>query len=98
MPPKPVEVVVSPCFRREYVDQIVPVIGQYPFRVVKTFHADGVLPAFLQLQADFFADGLNLLRIGSAADYKKIGKGCDATQIQNPDIDGFLRFGGANGC
>jgi hypothetical protein len=54
------------------MDQIVAIIGQYPFRVLKALDAYRVLASFLQLQADFFTDGLNLLGIGPAADYKEI--------------------------
>jgi hypothetical protein len=56
-----------------------------------------VLASFLQLQADFFADGLNLLGIGPAADYKEIRERRNTAQIQNPDIDCFFGFGGAYG-
>ena len=79
------------------MDQVISVIGQHPFRVLKTLHAHRVLAAFLQLQADLFADGLNLLGIGPATDYEEIRERRNAPQIQNPDIDCFLGFGGADG-
>jgi hypothetical protein len=79
------------------VDQIIPVIRQNPFGVGEAFHADGILAAPFQLLADLFHDGLNLLGIAPAADDEKIGEGGDFAQIQDANIEGFLRFGGSNG-
>jgi hypothetical protein len=45
---------------------------------------------------DLVGDGLDLPRIGARADDEVVGEGGDAGQVENPDVGGFLRFGGAD--
>jgi hypothetical protein len=97
VPPQPLEFIKRPRFGRENVDQIIPVIRQYPFGVGEAFYADGIFATSFQLLADFFHDGLDLLGIASAADDEKIGERGDFAQVQNANIEGLLRFGGSNG-
>jgi hypothetical protein len=78
------------------VNHIVAVISQYPFGVFEAFHADRVLAALIELLADLFHDGLDLLGIASAADHEKIREGGNFTQIQNSNVEGFLGFSGSN--
>jgi hypothetical protein len=79
------------------MDQKIAVIGQNPFGVGKSFHADRIFAAPFQLLADLFHDGLDLLGIAPAADHEKVGEAGNFTQIQNANIEGFFRFGGSNG-
>jgi len=79
------------------VDQIIAVIRQNPFGVFEAFHADGIFAALIELLADLFHDRLDLLGIASAADHEKIREGGDFAQVQNANVEGFLRFGGSNG-
>ena len=79
------------------MNQVVAVIGQYPFGVCETFHAHRTLAAFIELTADLFGDGLNLFGIATGADHKKVGEGGDIAQIQYADVGRFLRFSGAGG-
>ena len=65
------------------MNQIVAVIGQNPFRIGESFHANRIFAALIQLLANLFYDGLNLLGIISAADDKEICKSGDVAQIKN---------------
>jgi len=56
------------------VNQIIAVVGQDPFRVGESFHADRIFAALVELQANLFHDGLDLLGIASTADHKEIGE------------------------
>jgi len=96
VPPQPLEVIISARLRGENVDQVIAIIGQNPFSIVEAFYADRVLAPLGQFRTDLFADGLDLLRIRSAADHEKVGERCDLTQIEDSNVDGFLRFGGSN--
>jgi len=93
--PQSVQIVVGARLFREHVDEVIAIIGQYPFGVREAFHAHRTLAAFIELPADLFSDGLNLFGIATGADYKKVGEGSDVAQIQHADVDGFLRFSGA---
>ncbi len=79
------------------MNQVIAVIGQNPLGVLKTLHADGMFAALLELDSNFFADGLDLLRIAPAADYKEVGERGNTAQIENPNVTGFFRFCGADG-
>jgi hypothetical protein len=57
----------------------------------------GYSPRLIELLADLFHDGLDLLGIASAADHEKIGEGGDFAQVQHANVQGFLGFGGSNG-
>jgi hypothetical protein len=63
------------------MDQVVPVIGQNPFCILKTLHIHRVLPASFQLQANFLGDGLDLFGIAPAADDEEIGEGSNTAQV-----------------
>jgi hypothetical protein len=97
MPPQALELIERAGFRREYVDQVVAIIRQDPFSVREAFHADRIFATLIELLANFFHNGLDLLGIASAADDEKIREGSYFTQVQNPNVDGFLRFSGSNG-
>lgn len=74
MPPQPIEVVINARLRRKDVDQVVAVIGQYPFGVFETFDTHGIFAALGQLASDLFADSLDLFGIAARADDKVIGE------------------------
>jgi len=80
------------------MDHVVAVIRQNPLGVGEAFHADRIFAASIQLLANFFHDGLDLLGITSAADHEEIRERGDFAQIQHANVEGFLRFGGSNGC
>ena len=96
MPPQALKFIERASFRREHVNQIVPVIGQDPLCVCEAFHADWIFASLIQLLADLFDDRLDLLGIASAANHEKIREGGHFTQVQNANVEGFLRFGGSN--
>ena len=75
MPPQPLQFVKRACFGRKDVYQIVAVIGENPFGVRETFHADRILAAPFELLADLLHDGLDLLGIAPATDHEKIREG-----------------------
>jgi hypothetical protein len=79
------------------MNQVIAVIGQYPFGICETFHAHWTLAALVELTADLLSDGLNLFGIATGADYKEIGEGGDIAQIQYADIGRFIRFSGTGG-
>ena len=54
------------------MDHVVAVIRQNPLGVGEAFHADRIFAASIQLLANFFHDGLDLLGIAPATDDKKI--------------------------
>ena len=78
------------------MDQVIAKIGEYPLRIVVAFDADRMLAALCQLQADLFADGLNLLRIGAGTDQEEIGERGYVPEVEDSDVNRFLRFGGAD--
>jgi hypothetical protein len=78
------------------MNQIIAIIGQYPFGVGEAFHADWIFAATFQLLAHLFHNGLNLLGITAAADHEKIREGSHFAQIQNANVEGFLGLGGSN--
>jgi len=78
------------------MDQQIAVVRQHPFGISEAFHADRILAAQLQLLRHLFRDSLNLFRIRTGADHEKVGEGSHLTQIQHTNVDGFLRFSGAD--
>jgi hypoxanthine phosphoribosyltransferase len=79
------------------VDQKIAVVTQNPVGLLVAFDAEGQFAALLQAHADLIADGLDVALVGPRADHEMIGERGDAGQIENADISGFLRFGGAYG-
>lgn len=90
MPPQALQFIKGARLGREHVDKIVAVIRQNPFSVGKSFDADRIFAALIELLAYLFHNGLNLLRVIAAADHEKIGERGDFAQIQNSNIGGFL--------
>lgn len=78
------------------MNQIIAVIRQYPLGVCEAFHAHGMFTALIEPQAHLFHNGLGLFGIASAADHEKIGKGGHFAQVQNTNVESFLRFRGSN--
>lgn len=78
------------------MDQVVAVIGQHPFRVAKAFHADGMFATLIQFRSDLLGDGLDLPRIATGAHHKEVGKRGNLAKVENPNVDRFFRFGGAD--
>ena len=96
--PEALEAIVFAGFGRENVDEEVAIVGKYPLGLLVAFDADGQLTGgLLEMEADFIGDGLDLAGIGAGADDEEIGEGSDAGEVENLDIGGFLRFGGADG-
>jgi hypothetical protein len=77
------------------MDQEIAIIGEHPFGLIVAFHAVGQFAGLFELQADFLADGLHLLGIVAGTDDEKIGERSDAGKVQDLDIFGLFRFGGA---
>ena len=94
--PQALQVIVLARLGGEDVDQIIAVIGQNPFGVFESFHADRIFAALVELRADLFADGLNLLGVGPAADHEEVGERGDFAQVKHTDVDRFFRFRGAD--
>ena len=78
------------------MNQVVAVIRQDPIGVLEAFHADRIFTALSEFLSHFFHDGLDLLGITSAADHEKISEGSHLAQVQNANVEGFLRLGGSN--
>ena len=73
--PQPFKVVIITRLRRENVNQQVTVIGEDPFRLAVSFHAQRRFARLLlQLQAYLIADRLDLALIRARADHEVIGK------------------------
>ena len=51
----------------------------------------------LQFQSDFVADGLHLFLVGAGADDEEVGERGDAREVEDYQLGGLLRFGGADG-
>src|SRR5438309_2306902 len=49
VPPQPIQVIVRSCFFRKHVDQIVAIIGQYPFGILESFDAYRILAPLREL-------------------------------------------------
>lgn len=81
VPPQSIQIVIGAGLFGEHVNQVIAVVGQHPLGVLKTFHADRMLAAFLQLAANLFGDGLNLFRVATGADHEEVGEGGDIAQI-----------------
>ncbi len=80
------------------MNQQVAVIRKNPFGLIVAFHALRQLGGvFLQLHAYLVGDSLNLPLICSRADDEIVRKRSNPGEIQNPNIGGFLGFGGADG-
>ena len=56
-----------------------------------------MLAKLLKLKLNLICDGLNLARIGAAANYEVIGEGGDFAHIEGYDIARLLGFGGSGG-
>lgn len=81
MAPEPFEIVEGPGFFGKHVDQVVAVIGQDPVGVLEAFDTERVLAPIGELCANFFADGLDLARIGPRADNEEICERRDFAQV-----------------
>ena len=79
------------------MNQVVSVVRQDPLGVRKTFHADRIFAAPVQLLADLFHDRLDLLGVASATDDEEVREAGDFAQVQDANIKGLLGFGGSNG-
>ncbi len=76
----------------------IDVIEQHPFSLAIAFNVRRPLTGFLQSQLDFVGDGLNLPRIGAAADHKVIGE-CSRIffEFEDGKFLGLLVLTGGNG-
>lgn len=72
--------------------QKIPVIGQDPFGLGVAFEAMRQFAVGFQRQTDLIGDGLNLFRIGPAANDEVVGEGGNPGQIQDVNVGGFFRL------
>ena len=79
------------------MNQIIAEIGEDPFRIGVSFHADRKFAALLQGLPDLFADGLDLFGIAAGTNHEEVGKRCDFAQIKHANVEGLLSFGGSDG-
>src|SRR5262249_28582805 len=97
MPPQALGIVKDARLLREDMHQVIAEIHQHPLGIRESLDTHRIFTGLLQLLADLLANRLNLTRIRSGADDEEIGERSHLAQVEYPDVDGFLRFGGAYG-
>ena len=75
----------------EDVHDEIDIIQQHPLRPVVAFHIVRVVAVALEAQLDVVGDRLDLPRVGAGADQEIIGETGDLSQVENYQIQGFLR-------
>ena len=94
--PKAFQLIVGARFFGKNVDQAISVVDQHPLGVLVSFHVERLLARGFEPNIDFVCDGLNLARVGAAANDKVIGEGEHLTHIQGDDVAGLFGFRGAD--
>ena len=96
--PEALEFVVAAGLFGEDVDYEVYVIEQDPFGLAVAFRVCGVKAGALQAEFDFVGDGLDLARIGAAADNEVVGESSGTLfKLEDGDLFGLFFLTGGDG-
>ena len=96
--PEAFKFVIAAGFFRENVDDEVDVVEQDPLGLTITLYMRGVKAVALQAELDLIGDGLNLARIGAAADYEIVGEGARTFfELEDCDFFGLFFLAGSDG-
>src|SRR4030095_5588616 len=83
IPPQSFQIVESPVFRREDVDDEVGLIHQDPLRLAVAFDMVRRASLFLQPQVDFVGNGLILWRGSPGTNDEAVSEGSDSPNAQH---------------
>src|SRR5579864_3765276 len=96
--PEPFEIVELARFVRKHVNDKVDVVEQNPLSLFVSLDIVGAEACGLKAEFDLVGDGLNLPRVGTAAQNKVVGKRARAfLHFQNGELFGFFLEAGVNG-
>ena len=97
--PEALEIVVPAGVLGEDVNNEVDVIEQNPLGLVVALGVRGVeAEAALKTELDFVGNGLDLARVGAAAENEIVGEGAGVfVEFEDGDVFGFLVLGGGDG-
>ena len=97
VPPQSFQIVESPVFWREDMDDEVGIIHQNPLRLAVAFDMVRGASLFLQPQMDFIGNSLILRRGGSGTNDEAVSERGDSPHIHQGQIKRFLLLGSVNG-
>ena len=75
----------------EDVHDKIDIIQQHPLGAVITLDIVRIMAIALEAQLDVVGDGLDLPRVGAGTDQEIIGEAGDFSQVENYQVQGFLR-------